>query len=86
MDGKLLFKDERCTGCRSCEIACSYHLSRKFQPSKSKIRVVWDSCRGEMKIFMGTGCDLCRNEKEGPLCVKYCAPRAILYEWGDVEI
>jgi len=86
MSRKLLLKQERCTGCRSCEIACSYHFSRTFQPSKSKIKVTWDSCKGEMKISIGTMCDLCQGEKESePLCVRFCAPKAILYDPGDAE-
>lgn len=30
---------ELCTGCMSCELACSYHLTGLFQPSRAVIRV-----------------------------------------------
>jgi len=76
--GKILIKQENCTGCRSCEMACSYHLTRAFQPSASRIQVIWDSEQGEMHLQKGE-CDLCRGEKE-PLCVKYCAPKALVYQ------
>ena len=76
--GKILIKQENCTGCRSCELACSYHLTRTFQPSMSKIQVIWDSERGEMHIQKDQ-CDLCRGE-EKQLCIKYCASKALIYQ------
>ncbi|MBS7622278.1 hypothetical protein KEJ39_01205 [Candidatus Bathyarchaeota archaeon] len=78
MTAKVLIKQEKCTGCRTCEIVCSYHLSRAFQPSISKIQIVWDSERSKMHITMDQ-CDLCEGE-EAPLCVRYCSPKALVYQ------
>jgi Fe-S-cluster-containing hydrogenase component 2 len=35
----LLIKPEKCTGCRQCEMACSFEKERVFNPARSRIRV-----------------------------------------------
>ncbi|MGE5505197.1 MAG: 4Fe-4S dicluster domain-containing protein [Actinomycetota bacterium] len=35
----LLIKPEKCTGCRQCEMACSFEKERSFNPARSRIRV-----------------------------------------------
>jgi carbon-monoxide dehydrogenase iron sulfur subunit len=35
----LHIEPEKCTGCLRCELACSYHMTGEFNPSKSVIRV-----------------------------------------------
>ncbi|OAN54575.1 (Fe-S)-binding protein [Paramagnetospirillum marisnigri] len=39
MQRALLILPEKCTGCRQCEMACSFEKDRSFNPSKSRIRV-----------------------------------------------
>ncbi|TAN62337.1 MAG: (Fe-S)-binding protein, partial [Magnetospirillum sp.] len=39
MQRSLLLKPEKCTGCRQCEMACSFEKERVFNPAKSRIRV-----------------------------------------------
>lgn len=65
-----------CNGCRSCEIGCSYHHAKVFDPSKSSIRIFRNDATGEVEYRFLASCDLCRNEQT-PFCVKYCAPRAL---------
>ena len=38
--GRLTFNYEKCTGCRACELACSFHKEGVFAPSKSRIKIV----------------------------------------------
>ena len=38
--GKLIFNYENCTGCRACELACSFYKEGVFAPSKSRIKIV----------------------------------------------
>ncbi len=38
--GKLIFTPDLCTGCRACELACSFISEGIFAPAKSRIRVV----------------------------------------------
>ena len=67
---------ESCTGCRACEVACSFHFTNSFSLTHSAIRVARDYSTGEMTIDFFQTCDLCRGEEE-PLCVTFCAPGVI---------
>lgn len=68
----------RCTGCKSCEIACSFHFSKVFSPQISAIRIWRSNVSGDIEISLHSNCDLCNKEEE-PLCVKYCAPKALIF-------
>ena len=77
-DTFVVFDTVNCTGCKTCEIACSYHHKEVFSPSISAIEVKPLSKEGESKIKFYTkndsghfACDRCKEEKE-PFCVKYC--------------
>jgi Fe-S-cluster-containing hydrogenase component 2 len=37
---KVSFETEICVGCRTCEIACSYHHKGVFMPSVSSIEII----------------------------------------------
>jgi carbon-monoxide dehydrogenase iron sulfur subunit len=68
---------DKCTGCRTCEIACSFHFNKTFNPESSKIKIHFETSTGNMKISIEKGCDKCKGEEE-PLCAKFCAPGAII--------
>ena len=68
---------DKCTACRSCEIACSFHFNKTFNPESSKIKIHFAPSTGNMEILIQKGCDKCIEEKV-PLCIKYCAPGAII--------
>ena len=73
-----IFETETCTGCKTCEIACSFHHRQVFSSGISSIEIV---PREEALAFAvgiyKTGkeghlaCDGCKEE-ETPLCIKYC--------------
>lgn len=67
---------DSCTGCRACVLACSWHLTRSFAPTSSKIDVIRDDIRGELEVILNSSCDHCVNDGF-PWCVKFCAPRAL---------
>jgi Fe-S-cluster-containing dehydrogenase component len=67
---------QQCTGCRACELACSWHSAERFQPECSHIRVHRDNERGEIEVVLKSTCDRCAGE-EFPLCIKFCAPEAL---------
>ncbi len=84
---KLIVHNEKCTGCRACEIACSYHHQKKFNPRLASLQVHRMEKAGRMSVLLyqdlvgeekrgRVPCDQCVEEPE-PLCVKYCAPGAI---------
>ena len=67
---------EKCTGCRACELACSYHQRKIFSPSIAAIHVHRNDKEGKIVIVLheqaeGThsACD-CPRGKE--FCLKYC--------------
>lgn len=76
---RIIIKPEKCTLCRSCEIACSYHFKKKFNPKISQIKIIFDPKSADLRISQENGCDLCKNEKS-PLCVKYCVRGALRAE------
>lgn len=63
---------DRCTGCRTCEIACSFHHAKCFDPTRSSIQVRLDKSTGVVSINFDSTCDGCPNEEE-PLCSIFCA-------------
>ena len=77
----MIFETERCGGCRSCEMVCSYHHKGVFQPSISSIKIL--DTKDELGFAISLAeqdegkrraCDGCKGLDE-PLCVKYCAER-----------
>ena len=68
--GKLVFDASLCTGCRACELACSFVSEGVFQPSRSRVTVVkYD----EQGIDIPLGCMHCENAP----CVSACPVSAI---------
>jgi len=82
---KLVVHPEKCSGCRMCEIVCSYHHTKAFSRKTSSIHVKREERKGEFRIMIMNKnrgenthplCDLCVDEKE-PLCVKFCSTKAL---------
>jgi len=74
----FLIHNDRCTGCRACEMACSYHFSKLFNRKLSAVEVKRNEEEGIFEVIIHkesvakrNACDLCKDEKI-PLCVKYC--------------
>jgi len=70
---------ERCNGCRTCELACSYHHSGLMSPELSSIKVQRSNRTSAISWLVTSTCDLCPGE-ETPLCQKYCGGQAIRLE------
>jgi coenzyme F420 hydrogenase subunit beta len=87
--GVRLDHPDACTACHSCELACSYHHLRIFQPSRSSVWVERDPDNGVVVrgIQVEAGgerlpCDGCRGE-DGRQCDAFCnrpAVRSVLTE------
>jgi len=84
----LSVDNEKCTGCRACELACSYHHGKTFNPALASLRIHRMERDGKIEILLYNDltdeergirfpCDKCTNEPE-PVCIKYCAPSAIV--------
>ncbi|NLN48183.1 MAG: hypothetical protein GX154_03680 [Clostridiales bacterium] len=79
MKKSFVFKSSQCTGCRACELACSMHHRKIFDPNVSSIHInkVEDGFEiviNNMKSGQRLACDLCGNEGKEKQCVKYCSP------------
>ena len=69
-DQVLSIDPEKCTGCKQCELACSWIQTGAFQPSKSVIRVhVFD----EQASFAPYACFQC----DEAWCMQACPVNAI---------
>ena len=75
---KLKFSSDLCTGCRTCELICTYHHKGMFGRNASSIKVSSDEKGATFKISIKKDgefvCDLCEGK---PLCSKYCFSKAI---------
>lgn len=60
----LKFKGDECTGCLSCQLACSFQRQRVFNTQKASLRVK----RNGLENPTMTYCRHCKN----PLCVEVC--------------
>ena len=65
-----------CTGCRACELACSFYLHQICNPAISKIKITRDNETGEIFCDLPPSCLECSSEAE-PLCVSSCGTGAL---------
>ncbi len=64
--GVVYIVEDDCIGCGKCARSCKFTPSR-IQIRKHKNRRMWKAVK----------CDLCRDNPEGPQCVKYCIVRCL---------
>ncbi len=74
----VLFVDaEKCTGCNSCMLACSFAHDKVFSYERSRIRIWRDDSRG---VFVPILCDQCVDAP----CVLVCPTSALSYNADGV--
>jgi Fe-S-cluster-containing hydrogenase component 2 len=71
MKGFILVDYEKCHGCSSCTLACSFAKTGEFNPSRADISVAYFPEAGNLTIPM-----LCQNCLE-PACMEVCPVQAI---------
>ena len=69
---RITIDAETCIGCRTCEMACSFHHTKTFGPGNASIRVCRDDGAGTVEVSLLTTCDGC-PEEEVPFCVRFCS-------------
>lgn len=65
---------EKCTGCRICELACSFSLAKEFNPARSRIKII----RSEEEGIVYTIPVLCQQCENAP-CMQLCPISQALY-------
>jgi len=73
---KILWDIDKCYGCRTCELACSFHHQRVFAPELSSIKISRSNQTGRVGFHIGLTCDSCGEESQ-PLCVEFCSYGAL---------
>ena len=67
---RLLVDEKLCTGCRSCELACSFTHTANFWPAKARLRVAKDDLAGVDRPLVCRQCGVAR-------CVEACSQKAL---------
>jgi len=82
----MLFDMPTCGGCRTCEIACSYHHVGEFAPSISSIKILNKADGVGYHVLIleedsesGKACDGCVG-LDVPYCVEVCKQEEELKE------
>jgi len=65
----LLYDPSKCTGCRYCEIACSYYHFKQLSLEKANLHVQFNEKNGEFEAIYCQHCD-------EPVCVAICPSEA----------
>ena len=73
---KIVRDGNLCRGCRTCELACSFHHKRVFSPKLSSIRISNNYWAGAIHWSVNPSCDFCKDEAK-PLCIQYCPYKAL---------
>lgn len=73
MPGITVIKEENCSGCLRCALACSFFNSpeREFNPSRSKIKIERKNSQNSFKISLQEDCTSC------DICLPYCHYRVL---------
>jgi Fe-S-cluster-containing dehydrogenase component len=76
--GRLIMHLDRCRGCRSCELACSFAKLGEFNPAEAFILLDRDLLTERTApMIRPLRCDLCGGD---PVCVAACTYEALTYE------
>ena len=81
---KVYVVEDLCTGCKMCQLICSYEHSQEFNPKKSKINVIHVDEQGIYIPIVDCDYDCKFNtENEVPKCVKFCNTGALIYSTSE---
>ena len=82
----MQFDMPSCGGCRTCELACSFHHTGAFLPASSSLKVL-EKTEGPGYVVTlreeaeggSRACDSCEGI-DIPLCIEYCREMDDLYK------
>lgn len=74
----MKFDMPSCGGCRTCELACSFHHTGEFVPAASSLKIIEKEEGPGYFVYLreegegsGFACDGCEG-LDVPFCVEYC--------------
>lgn len=76
-----IFDSSRCTGCKLCEIICSFTHEGECRPASARLKVHREPFTGETIIKINDNCDLCNGKTE---CVRWCPAGVFKYRKGEL--
>ena len=80
MEKTMVLQPEKCLGCRTCELACSFNRAQEFNPQKAAVSVI---LYDEAMICVPIMCTQC----EEACCAKICPVSAIQRdEYGAMRV
>ena len=73
----IVVRPQRCTGCFTCQLHCSFAKKKVFNPAEARIMVDWVD--DEPRISFTDDCDECG------ICVRSCPYGALTFlrAWGN---
>ncbi|MEN6463707.1 MAG: 4Fe-4S dicluster domain-containing protein [Syntrophaceae bacterium] len=66
MNARLEFNSEKCSGCRTCSLTCSFSYFKVFNPERAYIEVIENEENGSFTLKLKDGCTACR------ICAESC--------------
>jgi len=69
---KIVIEPDKCTGCRRCQLICSFEHLEAFNPNRAYIMINEDD-NGVANITFAENCDKCC------ICVSYCVYGALKF-------
>lgn len=72
----IYFEPKKCSGCRACELACSFRLNKKFSLEGAAIAIYYECIKGASGMKLKNNCDLC-SELRTPMCIEFCSTGAL---------
>lgn len=83
----MIFDMPSCGGCKTCELGCSFHHEKVFNPEISSLKILEKDDRRGYKVEIleerqgnRYACDGCKELKV-PLCVQYCKEEETLKQF-----
>ena len=76
MANVLMIHPDKCTGCRNCELACSFEHEGQFRPGASRVQAYTWEREGMSVPMMCQQCD-------DAACITVCPTGAIVWLEGD---
>ena len=73
MTKALVIDAEKCTGCRICEMVCSFSHAGVFKPSSSRVDIKLDTKAGTAAPKLCVLCETCS-------CIEACPENAIIQD------